>query len=276
MRTHEKAIVKSRRLFTGSLLVLFLGGAAGIFAARVALAERSGSITVSAAISLKDALDEIGRLYQARHPGAKVAFNYGGSGTLQRQIEQGAPVDIFFSAAETQMDGLAAQGLLATDTRRDIVANTLVLIAPATSGMVKDFPDLARLYVSVIALGEPGTVPAGMYARQTLEHMGLFAAVEKKIVYAKDVRAVLTYVETGNADAGLVYRTDALSSRKVRVVATAPADAHDPIVYPAAVLKNSKHAAAAREFMDFLAGREARAVFEKYGFAPAEKSAVKN
>lgn len=267
--------MKSRRLFTWSLLVLFLGCLAGMFAAWAA-AEQSGAITVSAAISLKDALDEIGRLYQARHPGAKVAFNYGGSGTLQRQIEQGAPVDIFFSAAETQMDGLATQGLVATETRRDIVTNTLVLIVPATTRMVNDFPDLTRLYVSVIALGEPGTVPAGMYARQTLEHMGLFAAVEKKIVYAKDVRAVLTYVETGNADAGFVYRTDALASQKVRVAATAAADSHDPIVYPAAVLKNSKNAAAAREFMDFLQGAEARAVFEKYGFAPAEKSAVKN
>lgn len=268
--------MKSRRLFIASLLVLFCGGLAASFAARVAGVQRSSAITVSAAISLKDALDEIGRLYQTRHPVAKVAFNYGGSGTLQRQIEQGAPVDVFFSAAETQMDGLAAQGLVATETRRNIVTNTLVLIVPATTRMVNDFPDLTRLYVSVIALGEPGTVPAGMYARQTLEHMGLFAAVEKKIVYAKDVRAVLTYVETGNADAGFVYRTDALTSQKVRVATTAAADSHDPIVYPAAVLKNSKNAAAAREFMDFLQSAEARAVLEKYGFAPAEKSAVKN
>ncbi|MFZ0580087.1 MAG: molybdate ABC transporter substrate-binding protein [Candidatus Acidiferrales bacterium] len=276
MRSHEKEGLKSRRLFHWGLLVLFCGSLAAISAARIAAVERSSAITVSAAISLKDALDEIGRLYQARRPGAKVAFNYGGSGTLQRQIEQGAPVDIFFSAAETQMDGLAAQGLIATETRRDIVGNTLVLIVPATTRMLNDFPDLTRLYVSVIALGEPGTVPAGMYARQTLEHMGLFAAVEKKIVYAKDVRAVLTYVETGNADAGFVYRTDALSSPKVRVVATAAADSHDPIVYPAAVLKNSKNAGAAREFVDFLQGSEARAAFEKYGFTPAEKSAVKN
>lgn len=276
MRSHEKEGLKSRRLFRWGLLVLFCGSLAAISAARIAAVERSSAITVSAAISLKDALDEIGRLYQARRPGAKVAFNYGGSGTLQRQIEQGAPVDIFLSAAETQMDGLAAQGLIATETRRDIVGNTLVLIVPATTRMLNDFPDLTRLYVSVIALGEPGTVPAGMYARQTLEHMGLFAAVEKKIVYAKDVRAVLTYVETGNADAGFVYRTDALSSPKVRVVATAAADSHDPIVYPAAVLKNSKNAGAAREFVDFLQGSEARAAFEKYGFTPAEKSAVKN
>lgn len=275
MRWHEKAAMKSRRLFIGGLLVLFLGGFAGMLAARVA-SEQSSAITVSAAISLKDALDEIGRAYEARHPAAKVAFNYGGSGTLQRQIEQGAPVDIFFSAAEKEMDGLAAQGLIETETRRDIVGNTLVLITPAPSKMVNSIEDLTRLYVSLVALGEPKTVPAGMYAQQTLEHLGLFAAIEKKIVYAKDVRAVLTYVETGNADAGFVYRTDALTSHKVRVVATAAEDSHDPIVYPAAALKNSKNAGAAKEFLEFLQGPEARAVFEKYGFASAEKSAVKN
>jgi molybdate transport system substrate-binding protein len=275
MPEREGAGQKTRRLRGGSLLVLFLCGLAVAFTARAAAAQAS-SITVSAAISLKDALDEIGRLYRARHSGAKVEFNYGGSGTLQRQIEQGAPVDIFFSAAEKQMDSLEAQGLVAAETRRDIVGNSLVLIAPASSRQVKDFWDLTLPQVKIIALGEPKTVPAGMYARQTLQHMGLFAAISKKIVYAKDVRAVLTYVETGNADAGFVYRTDALTSRQVRVVATAAADAHDPIVYPAAILKGSKNEAAAREFLAFLQGPEARAVFEKYGFAPAEKSAVKN
>ena len=275
MRSGETATLKWRRFITWSLLILFFGGLAGTPTAQVA-AEQSSSITVSAAISLKDSLDEVGHLYANRHPAAKVAFNYGGSGTLQRQIEQGAPVDVFFSAAEKQMDELAVQGLVATETRQDIVANSLVLITPASSTMVRGIEDLSRLQVSAIALGEPGTVPAGMYARQTLEHMGFFAAIERKIVYAKDVRAVLTYVETGNADAGFVYRTDALTSKKVRVVATAPADSHDPIVYPAAVLKNSKNAAAAREFLDFLEGPEASAVFNKYGFAPAEKSAVKN
>jgi molybdate transport system substrate-binding protein len=275
LRSGETATLQRRRFLTWSLLLLFFGGLAGIRTTRV-VAEPSSSITVSAAISLKDSLDEAGHLYATRHPAAKVAFNYGGSGTLERQIEQGASVDVFFSAAQKQMDDLATQGLVATETRRNIVANSLVLITPASSTMVRGFEDLSRLQVSAIALGEPETVPAGMYARQTLEHMGFFAAIQKKIVYAKDVRAVLTYVETGSADAGFVYRTDALASKKVRVVATAPADSHDPIVYPAAVLKNSKNAAAAREFVGFLEGPEARAAFEKYGFAPAEKSAVKN
>ena len=141
--------------------------------------------------------------------------------------------------------------------------------------MTKDFRDLTQPSVRIIALGEPNTVPAGMYGKQTLEHMSLFSAIEKKIVYANDVRAVLTYVETGNADAGLVYITDAKTSRTVRVVAIAPADSHDPIVYPAAVLRNSHNADAAQDFLEFLEQSDARDVFQKYGFASAKRSALK-
>src|SRR5580693_3604529 len=269
-----------RRLVVASLLFLFVAGAAGHFA--LGAAQQSSSITVSAAISLKDALDELGPIFQVQQhrknggSGTAVTFNYGGSGTLARQIEQGAPVDVFFSAAEKQMDELAAQGLIVADTRRDLVGNALVLIAPAQSTALHSFQDLSNAAVKTIALGETSTVPAGMYARQTLEHLGLFAAVEKKIVYAKDVRAVLTYVETGNADAGLVYQTDANTSPKVRVVAVAPADSHDPILYPAAVLRDAKDKVAARAFVEFLQGSDARAVFQKYGFTSAEKSAIKN
>jgi molybdate transport system substrate-binding protein len=238
-------------------------------------AQQPGSVTVSAAISLKDVLDELGRVYEQRHPGAKILFNYAGSGTLQHQIEQGAPVDIFFSAAARQMDTLQSEGLIVAGTRRNLVVNELVLIVPATSNLVRNFQDLVRPDVKIVALGEPETVPAGMYARQALDHLGLLAAVKKKTVYAKDVRQVLTYVETGNADAGMVYRTDALISAKVRIVATAQAASHDPIVYPAAVVKGSKNIASARAFLDFLAGPEARMVFAKYGFVVPEKQADK-
>jgi molybdate transport system substrate-binding protein len=277
----DKKNVIRRRLVVASLLFVFLPGTTGTFAVGAA-PQQSESITVSAAISLKDALDELGPIFQVQQHrknggnGTAVTYNYGGSGTLARQIEQGAPVDVFFSAAEKQMDELAAQNLIVADTRRDLVGNALVLIAPAQSADPHSFQDLTGLAVKTIALGETSTVPAGMYARQTLEHLGLFAAVEKKIVYAKDVRAVLTYVETGNADAGLVYQTDANTSKKIRVVAIAPADSHDPILYPAAVLRDSKDKAAARAFLEFLQGPDARAVFQKYGFTAAEKSAVKN
>lgn len=270
-----------RRLIVASLLFLFVLGTTGSFAVRGA-AQQPGSITVSAAISLKDALDELGPIFQIQQhrqnggSGTAVTYNYGGSGTLARQIEQGAPVDVFFSAAEKQMDELAAQGLIVADTRHDLVGNTLVLIAPAQAATPHSFQDLTNPAVKALALGETSTVPAGMYARQTLEHLGLFTALEKKVVYAKDVRAVLTYVETGNADAGLVYQTDANTSTKVRVVAVAPADSHDPILYPAAVLRDSKNKPAAHAFLEFLQGPDARAVFQKYGFTSAEKSATKN
>ena len=270
-----------RRLVVACLLFVFVLGTAGSYSLGAA-PQQSSSITVSAAISLKDALDELGPIFQAQQhrkyggSGTAVTYNYGGSGTLARQIEQGAPVDVFFSAAEKQMDELAAQGLIVADTRRDLVGNALVLIAPAQSTALHSFQDLSNAAVKTIALGETSTVPAGMYARQTLEHLGLFAGVEKKVVYAKDVRAVLTYVETGNADAGLVYQTDANTSQKIRVIAVAPADSHDPILYPAAVLRDAKDKAAARAFLEFLQGPDARAVFLKYGFTSAEKSAVKD
>jgi molybdate transport system substrate-binding protein len=278
----HKSEFRGRRLAVASLLVSLVVGAFGSFALHGAPQE-TASITVSAAISLKDALDELGPIFQVQQHrknggnGTAVTYNYGGSGTLARQIEQGAPVDVFFSAAEKQMDELATQSLIDADSRRDLVGNALVLIAPAQAATnLHSFQDLTGPAVKNIALGETSTVPAGMYAQQTLEHLGLFAALQKKVVYAKDVRAVLTYVETGNADAGLVYQTDANTSKKIRVIAIAPPDSHDPILYPVAVLRDSKNKPAARAFVEFLQGPDARAVFQKYGFTSAEKSAVKN
>jgi len=239
-------------------------------------AQQTVSITVSAAISLKSALDEIGGVYERAHPGAKVIFNYGGSGTLQHQVEQGAPIDVFISASPQQMNALQAEGLIATETRRDLIGNVLVLIVPTSSTIVKNLQDLTRPDVKVMALGEPVTVPAGMYARQTLDHLGLLASVEKKAVYAKDVRQVLTYVETGNADAGFVYRTDALGSSEVRIVAAAPENSHDAIVYSGAVVKNSKTAASARAFLEFVGSPRANEIFAKLGFTKVENRAEKN
>jgi molybdate transport system substrate-binding protein len=237
-----------------------------------ALARRSApvsasEITVSAAISLKDGLDEIGKKYEGSHAGAKVVFNYGGSGTLRNQIEQGAPVDVFFSASEKDMDALNAKGMIQPGTRRNIVANTLVLIVPADrdSG-IHGFADLAGAQVKTIAVGEPATVPAGMYAQQAFAALGLTAAVQGKLVLAKDVRQALTFVATSNADAGVVYSTDARTTNKVQVVATAPPSSHDPIVYPAAVLKIAHDAGAALALVTYFAADDAKAVFQKYGF----------
>src|ERR1700735_47793 len=224
------------------------------------------SVTVSAAISLKDALDQLGREFERDHPGAKITFNYGGAGALQNQNQAGGPPDVFFAAAQKQMDALQSAGLILTETRHDIIANDLVLIAPSASDDIHTFQDLAKSSVKTVALGEPETVPAGMYAQETLEKLGLWEGVKKKAIYAKDVRQVLTYVATGDADAGLVYRTDAQTSPKIRTIFTAPPTSHDPIVYPAAVLKNSKDQAAARAFLQFLETPHALEIFKTYGF----------
>lgn len=247
-------------------LVLVVSGASGLAGAWPPKAARA-DLTVSAAISLKDALDDVRKQYISENPGVSLAMNYGASGTLQIQIEQGAPVDVYLSASPKQMDALAAKGLLLQGTRIDLLRNELVLIVPRDStARISSFQDLARPDIKKVALGEPVTVPAGEYAKQVLTSLGIYNAVNAKAVLAKDVRQVLTYVETGNVDAGIVYSTDAKSSSKVKVVATAPENSHDPVIYPAAVIKDSKNPAAARAFLDFLSGAQARAIFEKYGF----------
>jgi molybdate transport system substrate-binding protein len=224
-------------------------------------------LTVSAAISLKDALDEVKQLYTAANPNVSISTNYGASGTLQVQIEQGAPVDVFLSAAPKQMDALDSKGLLLEGTRKDLLRNEVVLIVPKDfHSEVSSFEDLTRADVKQVALGEPTTVPAGQYAKEVLTSLGIYDAVNSKAVLAKDVRQVLTYVATGNVDAGIVYATDALSSSKVTVVARAPEKSHSPVIYPIAAIKSSKNPAAARTFTNFLSGPRAGAVFQKYGF----------
>ncbi|MGA8766491.1 MAG: molybdate ABC transporter substrate-binding protein [Candidatus Acidiferrales bacterium] len=248
-------------------LVLFAGGGLGGSPSPQAA---KADLTVSAAISLKDALDEAKQIYAAANPNVAIAANYGASGTLQLQIEQGAPVDVFLSAAPKQMDALDTKGLLLAGTRKNLLRNEVVLIVPKDdSAGISSFQDLTRADVKQIALGEPVTVPAGQYAKEVLTSLGIYDAVNSKAILAKDVRQVLTYVETGNVDAGIVYATDAMSSAKVKVVASAPAKSHSPVIYPAAVIKASKNPAAARAFLDFLAGPRGRAVFQKYGFTLA-------
>jgi molybdate transport system substrate-binding protein len=226
------------------------------------------NLTVSVAASLQNAMGELAPIFERSHPAVKLTFNYGGSGALEQQIESGAPVDAFISAAPKPMDRLAAKDLILTDTRRDLLENQLVLIAPKNNAGPNSFQDLADPKVKLIALGEPASVPAGDYGRQVLEFLHVWQAVQPKLVLAKDVRQVLSYVETGNADAGIVYATDAHESASVRVAATAPAGSHTPVVYPAAVVKTSKNAAAARDFLTFLAGPDAKAVFVRHGFLP--------
>lgn len=229
--------------------------------------QKKTDLTVSAAVSMKDALDDVKQLYTAANPNVSISTNYGASGTLQIQIEQGASADVFLSASPKQMDTLASEGLLLEGTRKDLLRNEVVLIVPKdSSSRISSFQDLARPDVKKVALGEPTVVPAGQYAKQVLTSLGIYEAVNSKAVLGKDVRDVLTYVETGNVDAGVVYATDAMSSSKVQVVARAPETSHAPVIYPVAVIKSSKNPAAAREFTNFLSGPRAGDAFKKYGF----------
>ena len=223
------------------------------------------TLIVSAAASLKDGIVETEATYRRSHANLEFINNFGSSGTLAAQIDQGAPADAFLSAASRPMDDLESKGLIAAGTRRNFLRNTLVLIAPIGSSL-RDFQGLTDNSIHVIALGDPGNVPAGQYGQQTLVSLHLLEKLKAKVVLAKDVRQVLTYVETGNADAGLVYATDALTSTKVRVVAEAPETSHEPIIYPAAVVKGSHSEEAARKFIEYLASPAAQAIFQKHGF----------
>lgn len=250
----------------GILLTFLLGIMSDHFPVSVPVFAQSSSLTVSAAISLKDALAEIKRLYQKSPPNVQITYNFGSSGSLQQQIEQGAPVDIFISAANKQMDALESQNLLLPNSRHTLVTNQLVLITPKSENIVTKIQDLTKPEVTKIALGEPKSVPAGKYSEEVLKYYKILDQVKSKIIYGKDVRQVLTYVETGNVNAGLVYATDAKTSTKVRIVATAPQQSHSPIVYPIAILKDSKNQNTAKAFDKFLISNQAKNVFKKYGF----------
>ena len=236
-------------------------------APKAAEAPQPVELNISAAVSLKDALTEIQANSQKKSPNVKLLYNLGASGSLQKQIEQGAPSDIFISAAPAQMNELETKNLVNKATRKNLVENKLVLIVPQDSklGLAK-FEDLTKPEVKQISVGEPSVVPAGQYAQQVLAKLGIWEQDKGKSVLAKDVRTVLTYVETGNVDAGIVYKTDTATSSKVKIAATAPEGSHQPIIYPVAVLSGSKNQKAAEEFLAYLTGPEGKTVFEKYGF----------
>jgi molybdate transport system substrate-binding protein len=230
----------------------------------------AGSIVVFAAASLTDALQEIAGAYR-RQTGEKVALNFGASSTLARQIQEGAPADIFFSADEAQMDSLEKKGLLVKETRRNRLSNSLVVVVARDSKLaVGSARDLTQAAVKRIALADPKTVPAGIYSREYLEEFGLWTALSPKVVPTDNVRAALAAVESGNVEAGMVYKTDAAISTKVRIAYAVPLAEGPAIVYPMAVVQDSKDPAAARKFLDYLSSAEAGRVFEKFGFLNAK------
>ncbi len=223
-------------------------------------------VNVSAAASLTDALTEIQQEY-AKESNAIIRFNFGSSGALRKQVEEGAPCDLFLSASKDHMDGLEAGGLLDEDTRLDLLANKLTLIASAEKAdTIKSYEDMTSDMVGSISIGTPDTVPAGKYAQQALQNLGIYDQVESKVVFAKDVRQVLEYVDTGNVDCGIVYRSDTVVMESGVIVMDLPDDSHDAIVYPAALIKDSAQNEAAAKFFEFLQTDAAKDIFEKYGF----------
>lgn len=227
------------------------------------------TIAASAAASLQDVLEEIASQFREAHPEIIVDYNFGSSGALQQQIEQGAPVDIFLSAATQQMDALAEKGVILPDSRRDLVANRLVAIAPTNSSLkIADLAELKEIPIDRFAVGEFRSVPAGQYAEQALKKLDLLAPLRSKFVFGNNVRGVLAAVESGNVDLGMVYATDAALSERVKVLATVPEALHPPIRYPIAILKTSAHPEAARQLVRFLQEAPAQQIFADFGFVP--------
>lgn len=227
----------------------------------------AADLNIYAAASMKDALDEIVLAYKAQNKMDVVAV-YGASGTLAKQIEAGAPADIFISADEDWMNYLADKKLIKPQTRADIIGNTLVLIEAKGAKIDVKLTDLpASLGQDKLALGEVTSVPAGKYAKAALEKLGLWTAVEKNVVAQENVRSALALVARGEAKLGIVYGSDAVAEAKVEVAAVFPEDSHAPIRYPAAVTENSTSAAASG-LLAFIKGPEAQAIFKKDGFAP--------
>ncbi|MDX2226435.1 MAG: molybdate ABC transporter substrate-binding protein [Verrucomicrobiae bacterium] len=228
---------------------------------------RPAEIRVSAAASLKNALNEVAEVYQGRS-GHRLILNFDSSGTLARQIQEGAPVDVFVSADAAKMDFLSEKNLILRSTRRDILGNQLAIVVAGDCAAVIQTPaDLAASGIRKVAVGQPQAVPAGIYARAYLEGLGLWDRVSKKILPCENVRSVLAAVEAGHADAGIVYVTDALISKKVRTAVVVGVEQGPRIVYPAAVTKASGCRREAEDFVGFLQGADARRIFRKFGFA---------
>ncbi len=243
------------RLVAGAVVVAaFCGGA------------RAADLIVSAAASLTNAFRELGPAFEAGHAGTTVVFNFGASDALLAQIAKGAPVDVFASADQEVMDRADRQKLLAADTRRDFVGNSLVMVVPSDSTLgIKAVADLQRAEVRRVAIGNPASVPVGRYTKGALQAAGQWAVVEPKAVMAQNVRQALDYVARGEVEAGFVYATDAaIMKDKVRVVATVPTDT--PISYPVAAIAGGPNLAAARRFVEFLATPAAAAVLARHGF----------
>jgi molybdate transport system substrate-binding protein len=219
---------------------------------------------------MKDAVTEIGRGFTAARPGVTVLYNWGSSGELQKQIEAGAPVDVFISAAQLQMDELEKGRLIESASRRVFARNLLTVIKPADSRVdITKAGDLAEARIARIVVGNPRTVPAGQYAEESLRALGLWDRVRPKLIFAENVRQALDYVARGEVDAGFVYTTDAaVRGQAVKEAFRPPEDTYRPVLYPAAVVAGSRQAALAQAFVGLLGSRESQATLARFGFQP--------
>lgn len=225
---------------------------------------------MAAAASLQDALQDAAAAFAQERPDVAVRFTFGSSGALAQQIAAGAPVDLFVAAGQAPMDQLVRQGAVDPGAVRPLAGNQVVLVAPRAGGIpLRSWDDLKDPRVRRIAVGDPAHVPAGQYGQQVLQHLGLWEAVQPKLVLDQDVRQVLQHVAVGEAQAGIVYATDAATSPQVAVVAPAPAGSHRPVVYPMAVVRTARQPAAAQAFAEFLLSDRGQALLQRHGFTPA-------
>ena len=240
----------------------------------VAASAVAHELTLSAAISMKEAVEQIGRQFVAGHPGTTLRFNFGSSGELQKQIEAGAPIDLFLSAAARQMDELERRGLVVARSRRVFARNVLVAIKPLNSPLDLAKPaDLLAARVRRVVVGNPKTVPVGQYAEESLRSAGLWERIQPKLVFAENVRQALDYVARGEVEAGFVYTTDfAARTERVREAFRPGEDTYRPVIYPAAVVKASKYPAVAQAFVEGLLSRDARGVLQRLGFQPSVRT----
>jgi molybdate transport system substrate-binding protein len=233
-------------------------------------AVQAQELMFSVAISMKDVVEELGRGFASARPGVKLLYNFGSSGELQKQIEAGAPVDLFISAAQRQMDELGKKGLIVAASRKVFARNLVTVIKPADSKVDLAKPaDLLDARVTKIVIGNPKTVPAGQYAEESLRALGLWERLQPRLVFAENVRQALDYVARGEVDAGVVYTTDAATrGLQVKEAFRPPDDTYRPVLYPAAVIAASKHGALAQAFLDLLTSRAGQATLGRFGFQP--------
>lgn len=252
------------------MLAFFIMATALIPTPGFAREDKPTVLHISAGVGLKDALFDIQKAYARKQPGVVLELNFAASGFLRKQIEQGAPVDLFLAPGIQHLQALIDAGH--TDARHScaLLGNRLVLIVSKEKRhVIKGFADLSR-HAHSISIGLPEMVPAGSYARQALEHQQLWKDLEPRMIYGKSVRQVLAYVDSGNVDAGLVFASDAPLANNATVAALAPESSHQPIVFAMAGMLGSPRSAALQVFMTFLKGGEAAAIFARHGFTPLQ------